>query len=201
METGFHCSFVLSRSELIIQSNFIYHSLQNWLNGCLGVSIQCEIREIWENWYCGTNEIYIYMHIYVCVVLYIHSYTLYVYITYVCIWLYTYAGWIMLMLLIYIEKILMIKRKSKKRKRKHVFIFLDNAAKFCWKFHLQKFNACKNLPFFLWELPISLHPAIPYECIPITDFKLIKYFNKIQENKQPPKKKNLKQLWKQFRVL
>lgn len=63
-----------------MQSNLVYHSSENWLNGCLGVSIWCEIGEIWENWYCGTNEIYIYIHISGCVVLYIHIYIICVYL-------------------------------------------------------------------------------------------------------------------------
>lgn len=65
METSFHCILVLSRSELIIQSNFTYHSLRNWLNVHLGVSIPCEIGETWKNRYCGISVIYFYMHMYV----------------------------------------------------------------------------------------------------------------------------------------
>lgn len=169
METCFHCSFLRSVSELVIQSNFIYHRLQNGLNGCLRISIQCEIAEIRNNWYCGTNEIYIYMHIHICVVLYITS----VYIIYMCIWLCIYTEILNTSPFNLPWKNINHEKKKKKRE-KNVLIVFDNAAKFCWKFHTQKLNACRNLQFFFRKLSISLHSAVLCKWIPIMDFNLIK---------------------------
>lgn len=94
------------------------------------------------------------------------------YIIYMCIWLGIYTEVLNTSTFNLPRK--NINNEKKKVKRKCVFIVLDNATKCCWKFHMQKLNACKNLQFFFWKLSISLHSSVLCKWTPIMDFKLIK---------------------------
>lgn len=72
--------------------------------------------------------------------------------------------------------------RERKGKGEDALIVLNKGAgnkKKYWKFQIQKFNACKIFPFFLWAF--SLHPSLLCEWISLIEraFKLLKYFSKI----------------------